>query len=204
MSLAFTDWVVTDAQDADVSFQAYLHDVANARYLVRKVVRIVDEQAKQAGLDPLEHQALVQIAGISESEALSINELAERVDVPPALSSRLVKSLVSKQLAERLPSASDRRVTLVRATDTAWALLKDIDRRVHLHIDYFQKQLKDSDRISLMAIFAFWVGLDADSHIGDAIRAAVADRAADHARSSKRRKPRQKRVTPSTAGVSRN
>ena len=41
-------------------FQRYFHGIAKARYVIRKVIRIVDEQAKKAGLDPLEHQALIQ------------------------------------------------------------------------------------------------------------------------------------------------
>jgi hypothetical protein len=42
-----------------------------------------------------------------------------------------------------------------------------------VHIDYFQKQLEDDDRLLVMAIFVFWTGVEADPQIGNAIRTAV-------------------------------
>jgi len=177
MSGAFADWVEPgDSNGADRDFHVYMHSVAEARYLVRKVVRIVHEQAKQAGLDPLEHEALVQIFGGGASEALSVNQVAGRLDVAAALTSRLISGLAAKELVHRHRADEDKRVTRVGTTEAGVAILKEIDRQVHIHIDYFQKQLDDDDRLSLMAIFAFWVGLDGDSQIGGAIRTAVLER----------------------------
>ena len=177
MSAAFAEWVEAEDEEFDFDFRAYMHSVAQARYVVRKVVRIVHEQAKRAGLDPLEHEALLQIYGVAGDETLSVNGLAELLDVAPALASRVIKALVAKGLVHREPSGKDKRVTLVAATEAGIATLRTVDREVHVHIDYFRKQLEDGDRLSLMAIFAFWAGLDADSKIGGAIRTAMATRA---------------------------
>jgi DNA-binding MarR family transcriptional regulator len=177
MSTAFAEWVESGDENIDYDFRAYMHSVAQARYVVRKVVRIVHEQAKHAGLDPLEHEALLQIYGTGSDELLSVNKLADLLDVAPALASRVIKSLAAKDLVRRQQSGTDRRVTLVAATDAGVAILRTVDREVHVHIDYFRKQLKESDRLALMAVFAFWAGLDADSKIGGAIRSAVATRA---------------------------
>jgi DNA-binding MarR family transcriptional regulator len=176
MSAAFAEWVETGREDL-VDFQTYMHSVAQARFVVRKVLRIVHEQAKRVGLDPLEHEALLQIYGGAGPELLSVNGLAELLDVAPALASRVIKALAAKGLVRREPSGKDKRVTLVAATDAGVALLRTVDREVHVHIDYFRKQLEDGDRLALMAIFAFWAGLDADSKIGGAIRTAIAARA---------------------------
>ena len=177
MSAAFAEWVEKGDEDGDVDFHAYMHSVAQARYVVRKVIRIVHEQAKRAGLDPLEHEALLQIYGAGTDALLSVNGLADLLDVAPALASRVIKALAAKGLVRREPSGKDKRVTLVAATDAGVAILRTVDREVHVHIDYFRKQLEDGDRLALMAIFAFWAGLDADSKIGGAIRAAMAARA---------------------------
>jgi DNA-binding MarR family transcriptional regulator len=176
MSAAFAEWVERGDEDVDVDFHAYMHSVAQARYVVRKVIRIVHEQAKRVGLDPLEHEALLQIYGAGSDALLSVNGLADLLDVAPALASRVIKALAAKGLVRREPSGKDKRVTLVAATDAGVAILRTVDREVHVHIDYFRKQLEDTDRVSLMAIFAFWAGLDADSKIGGAIRAAIAAR----------------------------
>ncbi len=55
----------------------YFHGVAQARYLLRKVFRLVEEEAKRAGIDPLAHQALIQIYG-SETGALRVKEVARK------------------------------------------------------------------------------------------------------------------------------
>src|SRR5262245_64351375 len=78
----------------------YFHGVAAARYVLRKVFRLVEDEAKRAGIDPLAHQALIQIYG-SEKGALRVKELAERLDISPAFSSSLVKLLVAKHYVDR-------------------------------------------------------------------------------------------------------
>ena len=77
--------------------------------------RIVSEQAKKLGLDPLEHQALIQIYG-SESQGLQMKQIAGQLDIPSDFASRLVKSLDSKGLVLRSSSTADKRIVQERAT----------------------------------------------------------------------------------------
>lgn len=195
MSGAFAEWAETDAYSPDDGFRTYMHSVAEARYVVRKVVRIVAEQAKRAGLDPLQHEALLQIYGADEAARLSVNRIAEHLDVAPALASRVIKALEAKKLVRREQDADDKRVTLVAPTDAGVAMLRSIDHEVHVHIDYFRNQLEDDDRLSLMSIFAFWAGLDSDSRIGDAIRLSLAERA-DRAPAKAKRSKRGSNLRP--------
>src|SRR5882672_5218724 len=90
----------------------YFHGVAEARYLLRKVFRLVEEEAKRAGIDPLAHQALIQIYGSREGK-LRVKELAERLDIAPAFSSSLVKLLVKAGYAARTRDKQDARVAWV-------------------------------------------------------------------------------------------
>lgn len=157
---AFYHWIEQGRDDPSAAesedFQSYFHGIAEARYVIRKVLRIADEQAKRASLEPLEHQALIQIFGSSEPQRVS--DLAERLDIAPAFASRIVKSLESRGLAARSPSPHDRRSTFVTPTTQARELLAEIDRNVTRHVSHFQAELRDTERAVALGIFAFYVG----------------------------------------------
>ncbi|WGW11687.1 MarR family transcriptional regulator [Saxibacter everestensis] len=150
-------------------FGSYLTRVAEARYVMRKVLRILNESSKAHGLDALEHQALVQIAG-TPSGAVAIHALADRLDIVPAFGSRIVKQLESKSLIERSSLEADKRVTLTSVTEKGLELLRQIDESVHYQMAYFQRGLNPRDRASALAIFAFYVGEPTDSVVAEAIR----------------------------------
>jgi DNA-binding MarR family transcriptional regulator len=157
---AFYEWVNRSRERSDLlhtrGFDDYFHGVAEARHVIRKVFRIVDEQAKQAGLEPLEHQALIQIFG--SPAPLRVIDVADRLDIAPAFASRLARRLEEKGLVTRSPSQEDRRSTYVHATDPGRDLLAAIDESVEIHVGYFQHQLSDDERAAALGIFAFYVG----------------------------------------------
>jgi DNA-binding MarR family transcriptional regulator len=172
MMRAFSAWVENDHVDDRGSFRGYAFGISQARYVIRKALRIVDEQAKKVGLDPLQHQALIQIYG-SSADRMPVNKVAERLDIAPAFASRLIKELEGKGLIRREHLPEDKRVTWVAATDAGIQLLRDIDDAVHIHVNYFQSQLTDEERMAALAIFAFYVGLEGDSDLADAIRMSL-------------------------------
>lgn len=151
-----------DAQPAVESeeFHRYFHGISEAHYVVRKVFRLVDEQAKRGGLDPLEHKLLIQIFGAGD-ERLRVNEAAARLDIPPALASRLIKRLQDKGFVVRSTGGEDRRTTQVAATDAGREVLAAIDRDVRRHVNHFQEQLSDAERAAALQIFAFYLGASA-------------------------------------------
>jgi DNA-binding MarR family transcriptional regulator len=163
---AFYEWVSTERGSSDVlhaqGFEAYFHGVAEARYVIRKVFRMVDDQAKHMGLEPLEHQALIQIFGAPAP--LRVIDVADRLDIAPAFASRLAKALEGKGLVTRSPSADDRRSTYVEPTLQAREVLASIDERVAIHVGHFKSQLSTSERAAALGIFAFYVGA---SHVED-------------------------------------
>lgn len=169
---AFSAWVRTEEVSRNENFGGYVHGIAQARYVIRRVFRIVDDQASAAGLDPLEHQALLQVFGAG-SNALTINGLAERLDIAPAFASRLVKELVRKDLLIRTRSSVDKRVANLSATASGEAKLRSIDQQVHTHIEYFQKQLTDDSRSAALVIFAFYLGIGSESPVGAFIRSSL-------------------------------
>lgn len=159
MMEALGEWLALEEDRRRGDPQRYFQGVAQARYVTRRITRIVDEQARREELEPLQHQALIQVFG-APGGLIQVNDLAERLDIAPAFSSRLVKELEEKGLVERLQSDEDRRVKLVRATEQAVAALRRIDEHVHMHVEYFQKQLSEEERVAALGIYAFYVGME--------------------------------------------
>jgi len=173
----FSAWVASEETSRASNFRGYVHGIAQARYVIRRVFRLVEEQATKMGLEPLEHQALLQIYGAG-GNALTINGLAVRLDIVPAFASRLCKELEAKGMVVRTRSSIDKRITNVTATDCGERALREIDQEVHVHIEYFQKQLGDDSRIAALVIFAFYLGIGVRSPLGAAIRSSVLSPAA--------------------------
>jgi len=170
---AYAQWA--DVGDAERSndFQHYVTNIAEARHVIRRVLRIVDDEAKRNDLEPLLHQALLQIYGYDDGNGITVSRLAARLDVAPAFASRLVRRLEELALVHREQSESDRRSTSVTATPEGIQKLSDIDRDVHFRVAYLQRELSADQRIAALSIFAFYVGLDVASPIARAIRAAT-------------------------------
>jgi DNA-binding MarR family transcriptional regulator len=160
-SASFFDWVSPDGDEQEGDLQRYFRGVAKARYVIRKVFRIVDEEAKRAGLEGLQHQAMIQIFGV-EGAPLRVNDLAERLDIAPAFASRLIRELVDKGFVTRTVAPQDRRVMEVGLTEEGRGLLRKIDSDVHVHVEYFQRQLTDDERAAALGIFTFYVGASLD------------------------------------------
>ena len=133
----------------------YFCSVADARFVMRKATRIVDELAKQRGLDPLEHQALIQIYG-ARTDVL-VRTVAERLDVSPTFASKLVKALVVAKLVTYHDSPTDLRASLVRASAQGVRLLREIDAEVRLQVNAFTRSLPPESKSAALAIFAFYV-----------------------------------------------
>lgn len=153
----FVQWTDTDRRVWSYEFHHYMQVVAQARYVIRKVQRIIDECVRSNGLEPLEHQALIQIYGAAEQQ-LPIGRLAERLDIVSALASRLVQQLESAGLVRRTPSLRDRRATYVGTTPKGVERLYAIVEDVHHEVGYFRSKLTPAERRAAHEILAFYVG----------------------------------------------
>jgi DNA-binding MarR family transcriptional regulator len=136
----------------------YFRGVAQARYVLRKVFRLVEEEAKRAGIDPLAHQALIQIYG-SPAGALKVKDVAERLDITPAFASSLVKALAIKELVATKKDKLDSRVNWVQVTKNGRHLLHRIDEQVQIHVDYFTRGLNSLETEAALSILMFYAGV---------------------------------------------
>ncbi len=135
----------------------YFAAVAHVRYILRRVFRIIEEKAKELGLESLAHQALLQVYGSPNLE-LRVSELAERLDIAPAFASNLIKGLVKSKYLKREADASDGRVTILRITPAGRAICDRIDTEVKPHVDYFTSQLTNDERETALSTLMFYVG----------------------------------------------
>jgi len=136
----------------------YFRGVAQARYVLRKVFRLVEEEAKRAGIDPLAHQALIQIYG-SAAGALKVKDVAERLDITPAFASSLVKTLVTRGFLATKRDKQDSRINWVQVTKEGRALLHRIDEQVQIHVDYFTRGLSSGETEAALSILMFYAGV---------------------------------------------
>lgn len=148
----------------DADLHSYFCHIADTRYLVRKVFRLIDDEARSAGLDPLEHQALIQLYGTA-GRTLQIKDVASRLDVGADVASKTVRALEQKGFARRSRSEVDRRGIYVRPTDKAEQLLASIDRRVRADIALLQRGLPRQLQLAALQMFAFYLGLSIDADI---------------------------------------
>jgi DNA-binding MarR family transcriptional regulator len=155
---------------SDIDFASHVKAIAHGRFVLRRILRLLDEQAIAGGLQPLQHQALLQIYG-AESP-LPVNRVADRLDIAPALASRLIRQLEEKGLVHRARIPGDRRVIAVHASDAGIEVLRKIDTAVHHQVNHFQRQLSDEGKLGALATFSFYLGLDSDPRLAMLLTAA--------------------------------
>ena len=136
----------------------YFFGVAEARYLLRKVFRLVEEKARKAGIDPLEHQALIQIYG-SETGALKVREVAERLDITPPFASSLIQTLAAKGLVVRSRDSDDQRVMWIKVSTKGRATLYSIDEEVQSHVDRITRAMSENRTEAAVSILMFYAGV---------------------------------------------
>lgn len=150
-------WNDTDGHDHVYSFDNYMAIVADARYIVRKVQRIIDDCSRANGLEPLEHQALIQIYGAPDHR-LPVGHLAERLNIVSALASQLVLQLETARLVKRKRSEHDRRTTFAVATAQGRDRLRAIVNDAHEKVARFRATVTPDQRYAALEISRFYVG----------------------------------------------
>ncbi len=98
--------------------------LAEFRYALRQFAAFSEEAAKLVGLTPRQHQALLAMRGFPGRGALTIGELAERLQIRPNSAVGLVNRLQAERLVARASHAGDRRQVYVSLTARGRALLE--------------------------------------------------------------------------------
>ena len=92
------------------------HALAEFRYQIRRFLRFSEEAAREAGLEPRQHQLMLAVKGASLREAPHIGYLAEKLQVRHHSAVELVDRLAKRGLVQRIRGGLDRREVHVRLT----------------------------------------------------------------------------------------
>lgn len=157
------------ALESGDEFHEYFCAIASARYFIRRLFRQIDERVRKLGLDPLEHQALIQVFGSPEAR-LSVSELAERLNVGLDVASKVVSSLQHKGYVARQQSTRDRRMIEVRATSSGREFLATVDGHVKQIVENLQPEITEEMREAVFSIFSFYLGSRLSIHSGKTAR----------------------------------
>lgn len=96
--------------------------LSDFRYTVRKFQQFSDNAARDAGLEPRQHQMLLGVKA-SEDEAMTIGEIADRLLIRHHSAVELVRRTEARGLVTRQRGAEDRRQVFVRLTPEGEASL---------------------------------------------------------------------------------
>ena len=104
------------------------------RFQIRRFLRFSEDNARAKGLEPQQHQTLLAIKGAPQGEQATIAFLAKRMQLAHHTMVELVDRVVEKGLAERKPSPTDRRSTLVQLTPAGSKVLGELSTLTYQEI----------------------------------------------------------------------
>ena len=100
-----------------------LGTLAEFRYELRRFLLFSESAALEAGLQPQQHQLLLQVAGAPENTAVTISYAAERLALKHNSTVELVDRSEREGLLERRADADDKRRAILRVTRKGRLLL---------------------------------------------------------------------------------
>lgn len=101
--------------------------LAEFRYQIRRFLHFSEQAARAAGIEPQQHQLLLAIKGLAQSQQEpSIGLLTERLQLQHHSTSELADRLAERGLVSRSRAASDRRQVLIHLTANGEAELEKL------------------------------------------------------------------------------
>ena len=93
-----------------------LHTLADFRYELRRFLQFSESAAQEAGLQPQQHQLLLQVAGAAEGTPVTIAYAAQRLGLKHNSTVELVDRSEREDLIERTTDKEDKRRAILRLT----------------------------------------------------------------------------------------
>jgi DNA-binding MarR family transcriptional regulator len=105
---------------------AHYRGLAEFRYQIRRFVSFSERAARQAGLEPAQHQLLLAIHGLPSSKRPNLVTLAERLCTELAECEQHARVLLERGLVRWTANPEDRRERLLALTEPGQAVLRDL------------------------------------------------------------------------------
>ncbi len=96
------------------------------RYQIRRFLRFSEQAARQAGLEPQQHQLLLLLKGLPPEVQPRIGVIAERLQIQHHSAVELVDRLVQRGLVKRQRGGADRREVLLELTTRGERILETL------------------------------------------------------------------------------
>ena len=100
--------------------------MAELRYQIRRFLRFSENAAREAGIEPQQHQLLLAVRGLPEGLKPTIGVLAERMQLQHHTTVELIDRLVDRGFLSRLRATDDRRQVFVKLTHDGEEFLKKL------------------------------------------------------------------------------
>jgi DNA-binding MarR family transcriptional regulator len=94
------------------------------RYVIRRFLHFSEQAAREAGIDPQQHQLLLTIQARGAGAGVAIGEIAERLQVRHHSAVELVDRAAARSVVRRETSEIDRRQVLVSLTPEGVRVLR--------------------------------------------------------------------------------
>jgi DNA-binding MarR family transcriptional regulator len=115
-----------EAMSRKTEQQANYRDLAAFRYEIRRFLSFSERAARDAGVEPHQHQALLAIKGLPSGAQATVGVLAERLQVQHHSACELSDRLQEKGLIRRWRSETDRREALLELTPRGERVLEQL------------------------------------------------------------------------------
>ena len=118
----------------DLSLAGY-RALAEFRFQIRRFLRFSEEQVRQHGIEPQQHQLLLTIKGLPEDVVATIGELAARIQLRHHSVVELVDRLEEHGYVVRQAGQQDRRQVIVHLTSAGSNLLRKLSLAHHEELE---------------------------------------------------------------------
>lgn len=100
--------------------------LAEFRHYIRRFLRFSERAARNAGLEPRQHQLLLALKGLPSTVRPRIGELAERLQIQHHSAVELVNRLEAAGFVRRHRGSQDRREVLLKLTSRGERVLQEL------------------------------------------------------------------------------
>lgn len=115
--------------------------LATFRYALRQFLRFSETAARQAGITPQQHQAILAIAGSPDQDQITVSELAERLQIRHHSAVGLVDRLAAQDLVTRVPGEADKREVYISLTPQGKDILAQLSAAHRQELRHIGPQL---------------------------------------------------------------
>jgi len=103
--------------------------MAELRYQIRRFLRFSENAAREAGIEPQQHQLLLSVRGLPDNLKPTVGVLAERMQLQHHSTVELIDRLADRGFLCRLRATDDRRKVLVKLTHDGEEFLNKLSLR---------------------------------------------------------------------------